>query len=199
MATSKDAVLSRSRSLAASHADSAWERAQEKGMLALRQGRLDEAKLNWAKALNIAEHNFDRGDPRLATSFTCKGFVLLRQDHVHQANTYFQSAISAWEDAWRWIPMMAPSNTADNDEQPAAYDQVTQDAFYALIEQGKSITEAIQQKQRLPEATGDDWSAVKPKGMNDIRRLFAAVFLMPTAQSSTAGSKTGLRVDQGHH
>ncbi len=184
MTISSDVVPTRAQSAerrARVDADVAWERAQEKAIRSLRDGNADEAKANWAKALEIAERHFERGDPRLATSFTSHGFVLLRREQIHNANTYFQMAIAAWEDAWRWIPMMTPTSAADDEEEDKPYDQTTQEAFYALVKQGQSITEAIMKDHQLPEAVGDDWLAVKPKAMNDIRRLFAAVFLMPTA------------------
>ncbi len=183
MAISGDVLSSPTRASerrARADADVTWERTQEKAMLALRDGDTGEARANWAKAKGIAERNFERGDPRLATSFTSHGYVLLRQDHIHQANVHFQSAIEAWDDAWRWIPMMTSSNLAGGDGDAKPYDQAMQEAFYAMINQGKSITEAIMRDQRLPEAAGDDWFTVKPTAMNDIRRLFAAVFLMPT-------------------
>lgn len=184
MNTSSDVVPNHPRTAerrARADADVTWERAQEKAIRALRDGDADEARENWAKALDIAERHFDRGDPRLATSFTSHGYVLLRRDQIHNANTYFQLAIAAWDDAWRWIPMMTPTSLAGDEGEAEPYDQTTQDAFFALVKQGKSITEAIMSDHRLPDAVGDDWLAVKPKAMNDIRRLFAAVFLMPTA------------------
>jgi hypothetical protein len=183
MAISSDLAANRpsaSERRARIEADGAWERAQEKAMRAFQDGNADEARANWSTAMSIAERNFERGDPRLATSFTCHGYALLRQDHIHRANVYFQSAIDAWDDAWRWIPMMTPSSPASDGDDAEPYDQAMQDAFYAMVDQGKSITEAIMQNQRLPEAASDDWLTVKPKTMNDVRRLFGAVFLMPT-------------------
>ena len=182
MAISSDVVSTRPRASerrARVDADVTWERAQEKAMLALHDGDADEARNNWTKAKSIAERHFERGDPRLATSFTSHGFVLLRENQIHQANVYFQAAIEAWDDAWRWIPMMTSANPVGDQADAEPYDRAMQEAFYALINQGKSITEAIMRDHRLPEAAGDDWFSVKPNGMTDVRRLFAAVFLMP--------------------
>jgi hypothetical protein len=183
MAISSDVVSSRPRASerrARIDADVTWERAQERAIQALHGGNSDEAIANWAKAMGIAEHNFERGDPRLATSFTCHGYVLLRQDHIHQANVYFEAAIEVWDDAWRWIPMMTTSSPTGDADDGEPYDQAMQEAFYAMINQGKSITEALMRDHRLPDAAADDWFTVKPKMMNDVRRLFASVFLMPT-------------------
>lgn len=184
---SNSAGAARLRSAEQRQAEMAWERAQEQGMQAFRAGRSSEAFAHWAKGLEIAERHFERGDPRLAASFTNRGYALLRQDHIHQANTYFESAMAAWDDSWRWVPWMTPSPEPGGN-RPEPYDHVTQQAFYGLIQRGRAVTEAIWQDHKVPEAFGDDWHTVKPKSMNDIRRLFSAVYLMPTARSKRAGS-----------
>ncbi|MDH3658713.1 MAG: tetratricopeptide repeat protein [Alphaproteobacteria bacterium] len=182
MATTIDAVHHRALAADRNRVDLAWEHAQEQAMHAFRNGNATAAMTNWAKALEIAERHFERGDPRLAASLSNQAFALLRQDQIHQANLCFQRAVDAWEDSWRWIPLMTPSAGQDEVE-PKPYDQGTQAAFYDLIRQGKAVTKTLWQENRLPETVGDDWLAVKPKGMNDIRRLFSAVFLLPTARS----------------
>lgn len=161
--------------------DLTWERMQEQAMQAFKAGKATVAGAGWAKALEIAERHFERGDPRLAASLSNHAYALLRRNQAHQASIYFRRALVAWDESWCWVPWMAPSSSPGESE-PAPYDQQTQDAFYALIRQGRTITKTLQQERHLPEAAGDDWSTVKPKGMNDIRRLFSAVFLMPTAQ-----------------
>ena len=74
---------------------------------------------------------------------------------------------------------MAPPTGQGEVETP--YDRETQDAFYALIRQGQAKTETLWRERRLAKAKGDDWAAVKPRNMTDIRRLFSAVLLMPTS------------------
>lgn len=187
MAICKNIVQSRSHAVDRNRVDMTWERLQEQALQAYRTGHAAQARANWARAQEIAEHHFERGDPRLAASYTNHGFALLRQGHIHQANSAFQQAVVAWEDSWCWVPWMAPSS-APGEPQAAPYDRETQTAFYALIEQGKAITETIAREHRLPAAVGDDWAIVKPKGMNDIRRLYAAVFLMPMARSAETRS-----------
>ncbi|MEM8950045.1 MAG: hypothetical protein AAGA21_04720 [Pseudomonadota bacterium] len=167
-------------------ADLTWERIQEQAMQAFTAGNPSTARVSWEKALDIAERHFERGDPRIAASLSNHAYGLMRRGQTHQAGQYFRRAIAAWEDSWCWIPWMAPSTEPDGIEV-AAYDRATQDAFYAMIEQGKAITETLWREGRLPEAVGDDWATVKPKSMTDIRRLFSAVFLMPTARSKRTG------------
>lgn len=161
--------------------DITWERAQEQAMQALQGRNSALAMTNWAKALEIAERHFERGDPRLAASLNNQGFSLLCQGRVREAEPYFREAVAAWEESWRWIPWMTPSSQADGAE-PEVFDEITQEAFYGLIQKGKAITEIMWQEGTLPDVTGDDWPSVKPKGMNDVRRLFSAVFLMPTTR-----------------
>lgn len=186
MTTTIDTVHIRALAADRNRVDLAWEHAQEQALHAFRNDNAAMARAHWAKALEIAERHFERGDPRIAASLNNHAFALLRQDQLHQANKYFQQAVDAWEDSWRWIPWMAPS-ASDDEGEPKPYDHATQDAFYDLIHQGKAITETLWQEQRLLPAAGDDWHTVKPKGMNDIRRLFSAVFLLPTADPRNTG------------
>ncbi len=176
MATPADAARSRSFT-----AELTWERHQEHALEAFRTGDATSARSNWAKALEIAERHFERGDPRIAASLNNHAFALVRREQIHQANTCFSQAMIAWEESWRWIPWMAPS-TKPGELEAAPYDKETQEGFYALIRRGRDITEKLWRENQLSEAEGDDWAAVKPKTMTDIRRLFSAVFLMPTAR-----------------
>ncbi|MEM7043375.1 MAG: tetratricopeptide repeat protein [Pseudomonadota bacterium] len=186
MAKSPSAAQSRQPAIDRNLVDVTWERVQEQAMHAYQTGSAATARTSWIKALDIAERHFERGDPRLAASLSNYGFALMRQRNYQQARLYFQRAITAWEDSWCWVPWMTSSS---EEGEAIRYDRATQDAFYALIEQGKAITETLWLENRLPEAIGDGWEAVKPKAMNDIRRLFGAVFLLPTARTAPTGRK----------
>lgn len=181
MGTSTEALNSRSITVDRGRVDATWERTQEQALNAYYDGDAAKARASWAKALDIAERHFERGDPRLAASLNNHAFALLRQSQIHQANSYFQRAEKAWEDSWRWIPCMTPS-TGPGETAAEPYDRETQDIFYALIKRGRTITETLATEHRLTETEGDDWQTVKPKGMTDVRRLFSAVFLIPTAR-----------------
>jgi len=181
MATSLSTVARRTHPVDRNRVDLTWERTQEQALRAFVNNKPALARASWSKALDIAELHFERGDPRLAASYSNHAFALLRLKQIHQANMYFRRATEAWEDSWRWIPWMAPSQ-APGEAEAAPYDQVTQDAFNALIKRGQINTETLWREHRLADATGDDWKTVKPKGMNDIRRLFGAVLLMPTSR-----------------
>ncbi|MGI9503606.1 MAG: hypothetical protein ACR2RE_11185 [Geminicoccaceae bacterium] len=180
MATRLDAVQCRPFAVEQNRVDITWERVQEQAMQAYKARNNAGARASWAKGLDIAERHFERGDPRLAASLNNYAFALMRQGQVHQANFYFRRSIVAWEESWCWVPWMAPS-TAPGDDESTPYDQTTQGAFYAMIKQGRAITETLMRERRLPEMASDDWNTVKPKRMNDVRRLFSAIFLMPTS------------------
>ena len=182
MATSLRSLQHRFPAFERKQVDLTWERMQEQAMQAFSAGKVALAGTHWARALEIAERHFERGDPRVAASLSNHAYALLRQKHHHQAGLYFERAIAAWDECWCWIPWMTPSSSPGEDEA-APYDKETQDAFYALVRQGRAVTKALWQTKHLPEAAGDDWFSIKPKSMNDIRRLFSAVFLMPTARS----------------
>jgi hypothetical protein len=177
MATSLDAIKSHPILVDHNRIDLTWERAQEQALQAFGAGHAAAARAHWRRALDIAERHFERGDPRLAASLSNHAFALLRQNQMHQANIYFRRAVDAWEDSWRWVPWMS----AAKGPEPAPFERTAQDAFYDLIRQGRMNTEELWREQRLPDAHGDDWRSVKPRVMNDVRRLLAAVFLMPTA------------------
>lgn len=180
MATTLDAVHSHPIPVDRNRIDLTWERAQEQALHAFRANHATAARAHWQRALDIAERHFERGDPRLAASLSNHAFALLRQNQIHQAHVYFQRSVDAWEDSWCWIPWMTTAK-GPGDTEAVPYDRTTQDAFYALIRQGKAMTETLWKEHRLPEAGEDDWESVKPRCMNDVRRLFSAVFLMPTA------------------
>jgi len=182
MTATIDATCSRSHAADQNTIDVTWERCQEQALLAFQQKKPAEARANWARALEIAERCFDRGDPRLAASQTNHAFALLRLNQRHQANLLLKNAMLAWEESWRWVPLMAPT-ARRGESEPAPYDPKTQEAFYSLIRRGQAMTETLLREGRLSEASADDWQTVKPKGLNDIRRLFSAVFLMPTLPS----------------
>jgi hypothetical protein len=172
--------------------DLGWERCQEQALLAYRNNQPGEARGGWARALEIAERYFERGDPRLAASRTNHAFALLRQNQIHQANLLLEKAVVAWEESWRWVPLMTPS-AGQGDADPEPYDVKTQEAFYALIRQGQAMTESLLREGRLADGSPDDWFAVKPKSLNDIRRLYAAIFLMPSNQQKPNRRSFGRR------
>ncbi len=183
----------RSRSLANRNTiDLTWERCQEQALLAFRARDSEKARAQWARGLEIAERHFERGDPRLAASRSNQAFALLSRKQTHLANAQFLQAMIAWDESWRWVPLMTPT-PRHGETDPKPYDRKTQDAFYALIKQGQKFTETMWQENRLPEAGPDDWASVRPHAMSDIRRLFSAIFLMPTARPEPGRRSAGGR------
>ena len=179
MAVSIEAVHNRSKAVEKNMADITWERYQERALAAFRNRDVSTARTCWRKALELAERHFERGDPRIAASRTSYGFALMRQGYQHEANAYFGYALAAWEDSWCWVPYMRPS-CRQGDMESMSYDRATQDAFYAFVEKGKERTERLMHDGGLPASEHDDWATIKPTSMTDVRRLSAAVLLMPT-------------------
>jgi hypothetical protein len=157
--------------------DATWERLQEQALQAFQHGNPAKAQLCWARALDIAERHFGQGDPRLAASRSNQAFSLRRQQQIHGANTLFEQAQLAWEDSWRWIPLMMPAGQAGR-EDAAQYDEMAQRKFYDIIKRGQSITETLRWDERLPTGSQEAWLAIKPAAMTDVRKLMAAVWLM---------------------
>lgn len=165
----------------ASAADLAWERYQEQAAIAYRAGDPITPSRLWAAALDIAEKHFGRGDPRLATSLTNQALVMRRRRQDYQAQKLFRQALDVWDGSWRWIHLMTPGGTASGSHSSDCLDIYGPDArawFSALAEQGRAATMAIEHKDELPASDLDEWFAIKPKRMSDLRRLLGAVLLI---------------------
>ena len=165
----------------ASAADLAWERYQEQAAIAYRAGDPITPSRLWAAALEIAEKHFGRGDPRLATSLTNHALVMRRRRHDYQAQKLFRGALDVWDDSWRWIHLMTPDRTRSETRRTDYLDIYEPDArawFNALARQGRAATMALERYDE-PLANGlDEWFAIKPNRMGDLRRLLGAVLLI---------------------
>jgi hypothetical protein len=165
----------------ASAADLAWERYQEEAAIAFRAGDPITSSRLWAAALDIAEKHLGRGDPRLASSLTNQALVMRRRRHDYQAQKLFHQALDVWDASWRWIYLMTPGRTAGAAPRSDHLDIYERDArawFNALTQQGRAATEALECHDKLPANGLDEWFAIKPKRMSDVRRLLGAVLLI---------------------
>jgi hypothetical protein len=167
-------------SAVASAADLAWERYQEQAAIAYRAGDPITPSRLWAAALEIADNHFGRGDPRLASSLTNQALVMRRRRHDYQAQKLFRDALDVWDDSWRWIHLMTPDQTirGAHRDQLDIYGQDARAWFNALAQQGRAVTMAIERHDELPVNGLDEWFAIKPKRMSDLRRLLGAVLLI---------------------
>ena len=165
----------------ASAADLAWERYQEQAAIAYRAGDPITPSRLWAAALDIAEKHFGRGDPRLASSLTNQALVMRRRRQDYQAQRMFREALDVWDGSWRWIHLMTPGRAAEDTRRSDHLEIYGRDArawFSALAQQGRAATEALERHDRLPANGLEDWFAIKPKRMSDVRRLLGAVLLI---------------------
>jgi hypothetical protein len=162
-------------------ADLAWERCQEQAAIAYRAGDPITPSRLWATALDIARKHFGRGDPRLATSLTNQALVMRRRRHDYQAQQLFREALDVWDDSWRWIHLMSPGrggNEARRSDQLDVYGRDARAYFNALARQGRAATVALERYDE-PLARGlDEWFAIKPSRMSDLRRLLGAALLI---------------------
>ena len=168
-------------SAVANGADLAWERYQEQAAIAFRAGDPITSSRLWAAALDLAEKHFGRGDPRLASSLTNQALVMRRRRQDYQAQKLFRDALDVWDDSWRWIHLMTPGRAPGDTRRSDHLDIYGRDArawFNALAHQGRAATEAIERQDALPAGGLDEWFAIKPKRMGDLRRLLGAVLLI---------------------
>jgi len=171
--------------------DLVWEQYQEQAGLAYRDGDVLTPPRLWARALEIADRWFARGDPRLATSLTNQALVLRRRGQVQQAEWTFARAFKAWDDSWRWVSIMVPPGTPD---AAAGYDHETRATFHALIERGRAATAALERYDSLPVNRLDLWFELRPSHLSDLRKLLGAVLLIaPDPPGSSTGSREPVR------
>lgn len=164
--------------LATSHwreCDLVWEQCQEQAGLAYRDGDILTPPRLWARALEIADRWFARGDPRLAASLTNHALVLRRCGRVFQAALTFTRAIEVWDDSWRWVTVMVPPRMSD---AAAGYDREARAKFEALIERGRAATAALERDDILPGNRLDLWFELRPHHLTDLRKLLGAVLLI---------------------
>ena len=178
------ATLSDAASAAALAADLAWERCQEQAAIAFRAGDPINSSRLWAMALDIADKHFARGDPRLASSLTNQALVMRRRRDDYQAQRLFREALEVWDDSWRWIHLMTPGRTrssARSSDQLDIYGRDARAYFNALARRGRAATVALERHDE-PLACGlEEWFAIKPRRMSDLRRLLGAVLLIAPA------------------
>ena len=159
-----------------SGADILWEISQEQAALAFRAGGIAAATEHWARALEIADRYFERGDPRLAASLTNHAVVLRRRRQVHQAGRLFAQAQDVWDDGWRWIEVTGCPPQAGASE--VGYDRASRAAFTALLAKGRTATATLAAFNRLPQDLTGSWFELRPRSFTDLRKLLAAVLLM---------------------
>jgi hypothetical protein len=167
-------------SAAALAADLAWERFQEQAAIAYRAGDPINPPRLWAAALDIAERHFGRGDPRLAASLTNQALAMRRRRLDHQAQKLFREALDVW-DSWRWIHLMTAGRPADAARRSDHLNVYSRDArawFNALAQKGRAATVALERHDEPLAGGVDEWFALKPGRMTDLRRLLGAVLLI---------------------
>jgi hypothetical protein len=168
-------------------ADLAWERSQEQAALAYRAGGARLPLGLWARSLDIAERHFGRGDPRLAASLTCRALAMRRMNQVYQAQRMFGEALAVWDETWRWVHLRAPPSGPRPSQfaqwpardRPGLYQPEARAWFAALARQGRAVTAGLERYDELPADGLALWFALKPRELTDVRKLLAAVLLLP--------------------
>ncbi len=163
-----------------------WERTQELAVQAARLNRIGAAERHWARALEIAERHLGRGDPRLAASLTNLAYGLRLLGREAEAKRRFDQAMSVWDDSWRWLPLMR--DTSRRVEQ--TYDPATQRRFEHLVARARAATASMARDNAVPVGRYEQWLALRPRTMNDVRKLLGGVLLVmsrPGAAKTDAG------------
>jgi hypothetical protein len=177
----RDAAASQRCATTGFTADLAWERCQEQAAIAFRAGDAILPPRLWAQALAIARKRFGRGDPRLASSLTNHALVLRRRRQEYQAKMLFEEALDTWDDSWRWIHLMTPGRAplgSRRSDHLAVYGPAARAWFHALARQGRAATVALEHRDERMRTGLQEWFAIKPERICDLRKLLAAVLLI---------------------
>jgi hypothetical protein len=165
--------------------DLAWERLQEEGLAALAEERWEAAAAAWAEALAIAERAFPPGDARRAASLFNQASGLRRAGRAAEAAAMADAAIAAWDAAAAWVETLAPERRARSSlfhlrlerRHPGGYGEASRTRNRALLEEGRAIA-AASGGSRSAAAALSAFRSRRPAGLNDTRKLLAAVLLM---------------------
>lgn len=155
--------------------DLVWEQCQEQAGLTYRNGEILASPRLWARAFEIADRRFARGDPRLAASLTNQALMQRRRGRALQAKWMFARALEVWDQSWRWVSVMVPPRMPN---AAAGYDRKARARFEALIERGREATAALERYDILPENRLDLWFELRPHHLTDLRKLLGAVLLI---------------------
>ena len=172
--------------------DLTWERLQENAAGEARDGRLEDAAANWAKALSIARARFEPPDLRLATSVANHARGLRRAGDGDGADRLFREALSIWDSAGPWIETLKVDRRARSSLFHLRMEMRHWDQYEATLrlrlrrfaEEGRTALVALSRGQAAEEDLYARWNGEKPPQFNDSRKLLGAVCLIAPVNRS---------------
>lgn len=147
---------------------------------------MEEASdLALAEALGVAREHFESNDPRLGASLIAYACVLERAGD-EAASALREEGYAVWRAARSWVETMKPERRSRSAtyhlrlerRYEGQYDRFSQCRYLELYEEGLGWAKDGLAGQALQDSRAR-WTKEKPAGFNDVRRLLAAVCLMP--------------------
>ncbi len=170
-----------------SDAELTWEHVQETAAEAFAMGDLGGADDLWRSGLEIARKQFADNDPRLATSLANRGLARRRAGEEAEATALFDKALAVWDRAGPWVEALAPERRARSatyhlrleQRYPGGYERHSRARYAELAEQGRAAVRALKdgKAEGAPRHALARWRKERPAGLDDARKLLAAVLL----------------------
>jgi len=146
-----------------------------------------EAAQHWREAAAAAPACFSAGDARLATSLANLAMAESLVGDPVLAPHLLERAVAAWQESSDWVSQLKPERRARSSlfhqrlqsKHPGAYDHWSLERYQALYRQGAAALAARRDAAYRPEIPPlQAWRQQRPAGLEDSRRLIAAVTLI---------------------
>lgn len=169
-----------------SEAEVTWEVKQERAAVLAADGCPGEAAPLWAEALNLAQMNFAKDDPRLATSLANHAVALRRQGDEKNARELFEKSLRVWDSSALWIDNLIIESKARSSLfhlrlevlHRDAYKKTARTRLRRFAEEARVAVAALADGT-TPEKSGfSRWKGEKPPTYSDSRKLLAAALLV---------------------
>lgn len=169
-----------------SEAEVTWELKQESAAALAAEGGYDEAAPLWAEALYLAQMNFAKDDPRLATSLANHAFALRRRGDEKSARELFEQSQRVWGSSALWIDALNIESKARSSLfhlrlevlHRDAYTKTARTRLHRFAAEARAAVAALADGT-TPEKSGfSRWKGEKPPTYSDSRKLMAAALLV---------------------
>jgi tetratricopeptide (TPR) repeat protein len=141
-----------------------WVQITEQAVVGFDSGRLSAAAEKWQKAHGVAQ-DFDRGDPRLASSLNNLAIAFRINNEFEEAARYYRSALEYWDSAVHWIDRMQLEQRARSSlfhlrmerKHRKKYDHIARRKYHKLLPAGhagtlNNLAELFHSTNRLQDA-----------------------------------------------
>ncbi|GAB5469929.1 MAG: hypothetical protein Kilf2KO_29590 [Rhodospirillales bacterium] len=146
----------------------------------------NEALPYWREAARIAPEALPDGDARQATNLANLALAESLDGQAEIAAALLRDAKTLWQAAEPWVAGLAKERRARSSlyhhrlqsRYPGGYDHWSQARYRELFDQGTAALAARADGRLVRPDAFTAWREVRPPGLEDARRLIAAVYLI---------------------